>query len=92
MNLFFQIFGYIGSSLLSVLLIPQVHKTRTTKEVNGLSIQWLFCNLFTCVCWIIYAIGFFFEQNYLDGGIIMFANSCVMFFNCMLIYYYFKYK
>ena len=44
MNLIFQIFGYIGSGLLSILLIPQVYKTRKTREVNGLAIEWLITN------------------------------------------------
>tara|TARA_B100000900_G_C20537906_1_gene699152 strand:+ start:408 stop:686 length:279 start_codon:yes stop_codon:yes gene_type:complete len=92
MNLIFQIFGYIGSGLLSILLIPQVYKTRKTREVNGLAIEWLITNFFTSLIWIVYAVGFFVEENYLDGSIIMFANSSVMFLNVMLIYCYYKYK
>ena len=92
MNLVFQIFGYIGSALLSVLLIPQVHKTWKTKEVGGLSIEWLCTNFVTSLLWIVYSIGFFVEENFLDGGIILFANFSVLISNILMIYFYFKFK
>ncbi len=92
MHFIFQIFGYIGSGLLSILFIPQVYITFKTKDVKGLSLGWIIFNLITGACWIVYSVGFFFDTNYLDGSIIMFANCSAIFFNIILTVLYMKYK
>jgi len=92
MNIIFHIFGYIGSGLLSILFIPQAYKTYKTKDVSGISLNWLYLNLITCFCWLTYGIGFIFDGSYMDGGIILFANCSVLIFNIILIYLTKKYE
>ena len=91
MNIIFHIFGYTGSGLLSILLIPQVYKTYKTKDVSSLSINWLYLNLITCLCWLVYGIGFVLEKSIIDGGIILIANSSVLTLNLILIIFHKKY-
>ena len=92
MNFIFHIFGYIGSFFLSVLLLPQVWKVKNTKIVDGLSKNFLIFQLFTCIFWITYGVGFVVNYQYLDGGIILISNVSIITFTSVLIYYYNKYS
>ena len=92
MNIIFHIFGYIGSGLLSILLIPQVYKTYNTKDVSSLSLNWLYLNLITCLCWLVYGIGFVLDNSFIDGCIILIANSSVLSLNLLLIFFIRRYS
>lgn len=85
MNIFFIIIGYIGSFMLSILLIPQIYTTYKTKNVEGLSSYFLFFEIITTLLWIIYGIGFLLEGS-LDGLPIIIANSCMLISVLILLY------
>ena len=77
MNIFFVVIGYLGSFMLSILLIPQIYTTYKTKNVEGLSSYFLIFEVITTILWIIYGIGFLLEGS-LDGLPIIIANSCML--------------
>ena len=77
MNIAFTIIGYIGSFMLSILLLPQIHTTYITKNVEGLSTYFLIFEVITTILWIIYGTGFLLENN-LDGLPIVIANTCML--------------
>ena len=92
MNILFHISGYIGSFFLSLLLLPQVLKVRKTKTVEGLSRKFLIFQLFTCIFWITYGIGFILNYQYFDGGIILLSNISIIIFTSILLFYFKKYS
>ena len=91
MNIFFVVIGYIGSFMLSILLIPQIYITYKTKDVNGLSSYFLFFEIITTLLWITYGIGFLLEGS-LDGLPIIIANTCMLISVFILIYLKNKFK
>ena len=91
MNIIFEIIGYIASILLSMLLIPQVYTTYTTKNVEGLSPWFLYFELLTTLLWIVYGIGFILDNNY-NGITIIFANTSLLINVIILLFLRCKYK
>ena len=89
MNIFFTVIGYLGSVMLSVLMLPQIYTTYKTKEVNGISIWFLIFEFITTLLWITYGIGFLLDNNS-DGLPIVIANSCL--FVSVIILLIMKYK
>jgi uncharacterized protein with PQ loop repeat len=89
MNIFFRVIGYLGSVMLSVLMLPQIHTTYKTKEINGISVWFLIFELIATLLWIIYGIGFLLENNP-NGLPIVIANSCL--FVSVIILLVMKYK
>ena len=51
-----EVFGYIGTVLLSILLIPQVYQVYTTRKCDQISLYFLILQNLVCICWIIYGI------------------------------------
>ena len=77
MNFVFKIVGYLASIMLGILLIPQVYTTYKTKQVEGISVIFLYFELITVSLWILYGIGFIIEDN-IDGLPIIIANSALL--------------
>ena len=63
--------------MLGILLIPQVYTTYKTKQVEGISVIFLYFELITVSLWILYGIGFIIEDN-IDGLPIIIANSALL--------------
>lgn len=90
MNIIFTIIGYIGSIFLSFILVPQVYTTYKTKNVEGLSIWFLYFEIITTILWIIYGIGFLLESD--NNGIpIVLANISILINVLILLYMKIKY-
>ena len=85
MNTAFIVIGYIGSFMLSILMLPQIYQTYKSKDASGISIWFLIFELITTSLWIIYGVGFLLE-GILDGIPIVIANSCMMISTSVLIY------
>jgi len=77
-------FGYIGSSILAILLWPQVYTTYKTKNVEGLSGIFLFLNILTTAFWILYGIGFIMADD-ISNGIIIMVSNCSLLVCCILL-------
>lgn len=85
MNLIFEIFGYVGSFMLSILLIPQIYTIVKTKNVESISLIFLIFQVFTTILWIIYGVGL-----YLDTGISalpVIISNCSLFINSTILLY-----
>ena len=52
-----NIFGYIGSAMYTLMLIPQIYKVWITKEANSLSYLMMFISFLGTVCMLVYSIG-----------------------------------
>lgn len=52
-----EIIGYIGGAFISIQLLPQLHKTFTSKDATSLSLPFMCCNICGLGCMGIY--GFF---------------------------------
>lgn len=50
-------FGYVGTTLNIVMLLPQVYRALKTKDIGGLSLTSFLVFLIACVFWILYGIG-----------------------------------
>lgn len=79
-DLLFTIFGYIGSSFLSIMTIPQVYLTIKTNKTEDISISFIICNLFAVTFLLPYSIYF---QLYP----IIIANFSVCLCNLIILYY-----
>ena len=77
-NFVVEIIGYLGSFLISIILIPQVIKTFTTKETKGLSYIFLLIGFFASVLMVVY--GFF-----INALPIVIANIIYMICNISLL-------
>ena len=76
----FNIFGYIGSGFLSIMLWPQIYLTIKTNKTDDISIKFLVANL----C----AIGFLLPYSiYYQLYPIIVANSSVFISNSILLFY-----
>lgn len=77
MHIAFIIIGYIGTLSLTLSYIPQVRKSFKPDTNVGLSKKFVILQFITCVCFIVYPMGFLFE-NSLDGLPIMIANVFIL--------------
>ena len=82
-DLMFTIFGYIGSSFLSIMTIPQVYLTIKTNKTEDLSINFIICNLFAVAFLLPYSIYFLLYP-------IIIANFSVCSCNLIILYYCLK--
>jgi len=73
MHISFIIIGYIGTLCLSLSYIPQVKKVFKNETTTGISNKFLILQFITCICFIIYPIGFLLENSF-EGLPIMIAN------------------
>jgi len=51
-----NIFGYMGSILLPITLLPQLYLTYKTKKVNDISYLFICLQIITCICFLTYGI------------------------------------
>lgn len=80
-----DIFGYIGTSLNIIMLVPQVHQTWKTKQTKGLSLATLLMFFIACMFWLIYGLM-------RSAGPVIISNSALGIMNLMLILFKLKYK
>lgn len=77
--------GYFGSFFTSVTFIPQVYKAWKTKSVGDLS-KWTVSIVITsATIWLVYGVA---SKN----GPVILANSVVLIFSLILLYFTFKFK
>ena len=85
MNLIFEIFGYVGSFMLTILLIPQIYTIIRTKNVESISIIFLIFQVFTTIIWIIYGVGLYLETGL--SGLPVIISNCSLFINSTILLY-----
>ncbi len=77
--------GYFGSFLTSITFVPQVYKAWQTKSVGDLS-RWTVIIVVTSACiWLIYGVA-------IKSGPVMLANTVVLIFALVLLYFTFRFK
>ena len=84
-NLFFNLLGYIGGSMVGIMLIPQVYLTIKTNKTDDLSVIFLIINTIAVSNMIPYAIYFKLYP-------VLAANTSVGICNIVLLYYTIKNK
>ncbi|MAI14414.1 MAG: hypothetical protein CMM15_10380 [Rhodospirillaceae bacterium] len=92
MHSFYIASGYIGSFLISVVLIPQVYITFKTKDVEGLSYTFLLLRCVSAIFFALYATGIVIEENVIDGAPIVIANILIIVSTFILLYAKHKFK
>jgi len=80
-----DIFGYIGTCILGVTMLPQVYKTFSEKKANDLSLSYLGLQFSANILFIIY--GYF-----LESLPVIISNSIVLLCSSSLIYAKYMYK
>lgn len=82
---FYELMGYVGSFLTSITFVPQVYKAWQTKSVGDLS-RWMVAIVITSASvWLVYGIGS-------RSGPVIVANTVVLLFALVLLYFTFKFK
>ena len=81
----YDIFGWFGSSLLTIMMYPQVYLTCKTNRTDNLSIKFVFLNLLATICLVPYSIYY----NIIPIAI---ANISLLLCNLILISLYIKNK
>ena len=74
-----DIFGYLGATVLTITLLPQLYLTYKTKQVRDISFIFLCFQLLTCTLFLIYGIE-------LKEKPLIVSNSIVLFQSCLLFY------
>jgi MtN3 and saliva related transmembrane protein len=81
----YDVMGYLGSFLTSITFVPQVYKAWQTKSVGDLS-RWMVVIVITSASvWLTYGIA-------IASGPVIIANSVVLIFSLILLYFTFKFK
>ena len=80
-----DIFGYLGATLLTITLLPQLYLSFTSKKTRDISIIFLCLQLLTCTFFLIYGI-------YLEENPLIIANSIVLFQSGLLFYAKLRFK
>ena len=88
MNLIFEIFGYVGSFMLTILLIPQIYTIIQTKNVESISKVFLIFQVFTTIIWVIYGVGLYLEAGF--SGLPVIISNCSLFINSVILLYFKK--
>lgn len=76
-----QIWGYAGGFFLTIVLVPQVYRTYSQKNINGLSSLFLLFELLASVCFCIY--GFLLPNH--SGIPVVISNSSALLCTCALV-------
>jgi MtN3 and saliva related transmembrane protein len=79
----FDIIGYIGTCLLGITLVPQVHKTFKRKKASDLSLSYLVLQILSNILFIIYGYGI--------QSIPVIASNCMV-VTCSLTLVYAKFR
>ena len=81
----YDVMGYLGSFLTSITFVPQVYKAWQTKSVGDLSRWMVVIVIISASVWLTYGIA-------ITSGPVIIANSVVLIFSLMLLYFTFKFK
>ncbi len=77
--------GYLGSFLTSITFVPQVYKAWQTKSVGDLSKWMVLIVIASASIWLVYGIA-------IKSGPVIVANTVVLIFVLVLLYFTFKFK
>ncbi len=77
--------GYLGSFLTSITFVPQVYKAWQTKSVGDLSKWMVLIVIASAGIWLIYGIV-------IKSGPVIVANSVVLIFALVLLYFTYRFK
>jgi MtN3 and saliva related transmembrane protein len=77
--------GYLGSFLTSITFVPQVYKAWQTKSVGDLSKWMVLIVIASAGIWLIYGIA-------IESGPVMVANTVVLIFALVLLYFTYRFK
>ena len=80
----YEISGYLGAFLSSIMLIPQLMKTMRTKSTEDLSVYFILIFLMAAICMTHYGIK-------TKSHIIVFNNFFCILINLAMLYLYFLY-
>jgi len=86
------IFGYMAATLTGILPIPQVLHTFRTKDIQGVSINFLILYMLVAVAWTIFGIGFVVNKDVDNSIPLLFPNILNIICLILQIFLYFKYK
>jgi uncharacterized protein with PQ loop repeat len=56
MQSIYLVAGFLGTFIISVVLVPQIYRTFKTRDVEGISFTWLVMHTLGCSLWILYGI------------------------------------
>jgi uncharacterized protein with PQ loop repeat len=86
-NIIFTAIGYLGSSLIATMQIPQIYHTVKSGKIKDLSLCSIFLNMFASACMFSYS-------SYYKLYPITIASGCVVLCDTVLIsiFYYYKNK
>jgi MtN3 and saliva related transmembrane protein len=77
--------GYLGSFLTSITFVPQVYKAWQTKSVGDLSKWMVLIVIASAAIWLVYGIA-------IESGPVMVANTVVLIFALILMYFTFRFR
>ncbi len=81
----YDVMGYVGSFLTSITFVPQVYKAWQTKSVGDLSRCMVVIVITSAGVWLTYGVA-------IASGPVIIANSVVLIFSLMLLYFTFTFK
>ena len=74
------ILGYIGSAFASIMMIPQVYRTITTKKTEDLSIKMLTLNISAIVLLLPYSIYYLMYPYIITNFSLLICNSIILYY------------
>ena len=77
-NLIYDVLGYTGSSLLTIMMYPQVYLTIKTNKTEDLSIKFIILNFIATICLVPYSV-------YYNIVPIAIANISILICNIILL-------
>lgn len=81
-----EFFGYLGAFFLTITLIPQIYYSYRTKQMEDISKGFLFIQVLTCSCFLIY--GILLEEIPLILANIIVLSQTFLLINFKCIYSY----
>jgi MtN3 and saliva related transmembrane protein len=91
MQSIYLVAGFLGTFIISVVLVPQIYRTFKTRDVEGISFTWLVMHTLGCSLWILYGIGITLNEGFLDAAPILFTNGLLILSTFALLYGKFKF-
>lgn len=84
----FTLFGYVGSFIVSLVMIPQVVKIYQIKHANQISSTMLILQLTGAFCFIMFAIGVWIDNDNINSALpIIIANTMLITSTSIILYF-----
>lgn len=84
--------GYIGSVVVSIVLIPQILKSYRLRDASQLSNGMLLLQLTGAICFLVFAIGIWLDQSMTDALPLVLGNSSLIIQTTILLCFKYKFK